>query len=321
MNQLFVDDRYRGAHGIGRYAGEVLSRLRLPWTPLGLDGSPSSPLDSFRPVRNASGNALVYSPGYGALLRAPRQLLTLHDLIQLRASGLSRWKFEAYYAGPVRRTVRKTGVVLTVSETSAREIRRWLNDDAVQIVNAGNGCSAAFHPHGHVEAADDPYVLYVGNARAHKNLDVLLQALISAPDVHLRAVVPAAEVAELAARAEGLGIGSRVQWMHGLHDEQLAALYRGAAATAMPSTLEGFGLPALESVCCGVPVLYWRGCEAVAEIVGDRGWGLGSAHDPQEWATALTSAVAARRRVEPPTGYDWDRTASIVSETLEQLIS
>lgn len=320
MSQLFVDDRYRGAHGIGRYAGEVLSRLSQPWTPLNLDGSPSSPFDSLRPIRSAKGNALVYSPGYGALLRAPRQLLTLHDLIQLRAPGLARWKFEAYYAGPVRHMVRKTGVVLTVSETSAREIRRWVDDDAVQIVNAGNGCSAAFHPSGHIDATGDPYVLYVGNARAHKNLDVLLRALASAPDVRLRAVVPATEITELRTRANGLGVGARVQWMHGLDDEQLAELYRGAAATAMPSTLEGFGLPALESVCCGVPVLYWRGCEAVAEIVGERGWALDSADDAREWARVLTSAVAAGRRVEPPTGYDWNRTARIVSDTLEQTL-
>lgn len=321
MNQLFVDDRYRGPHGIGRYAGEVLSRLRVPWTPLGLDGTPSSPLDSLRPIREANGNDLVYSPGYGALLRAPRQLLTLHDLIQLRAPGLARWKFEAYYAGPVRHMVRKAGVVLTVSETSAREIRRWLRDDTVQIVNAGNGCSAAFRPSAQVFTPTNPYVLFVGNARTHKNLDVLLRALDSAPDVRLRAVVPATEVTELKARADRLGIGARVQWMHGLDDEQLAEQYQGAAATAMPSTLEGFGLPALESVCCGVPVLYWRGCEAVAEIVGERGWALGSAADAHEWADALTAAVAAGRRVEPPTGYDWDRTASIVSATLEQTLA
>jgi glycosyltransferase involved in cell wall biosynthesis len=86
----------------------------------------------------------------------------------------------------------------------------------------------------------------------------------------------------------------------------------------MPSTLEGFGLPALESVACGVPVINWVGCEAVAEIVGDRGWALSRADDPDEWAGALADAATSVRRVTPPGGgrYDWDRTAEVVSSVL-----
>lgn len=318
MNALLVDDRYRGAHGIGRYSGEVLSRLRPEWSPLALDGSPHSPLDSLRSLRKVERTDTVYSPGYGALLRAPRQILTLHDLIQLRSPGLARWKFEAYYAGPVRQVVRRAGVVLTVSETSANELRRWLRDDSVEIVNAGNGCSAAFYPDDAIQASADPYICFVGNARVHKNLDVLLRALEQTTDVRLRAVVPVSEVATLRARAEALGVAERVQWIHGVGDDELAELYRGAVATAVPSTLEGFGLPALESVCCGVPVIYWRDCEAVAEIVGERGWAVATASDAREWAAALQEAATTRRRVAPPTGYDWSRTARIVSETLER---
>ncbi|MDT0156413.1 glycosyltransferase family 1 protein [Microbacterium sp. ARD32] len=318
MTELFVDDRYRGAHGIGRYAGEVLPRLRPAWRPLGLSGTAHAPLDAFRALPGVGKDALVYSPGYGALVRAPRQVLTVHDLIQLRMPWPARAKFEAYYRGPVRRTVRRAGVVLTVSQTSAREIREWLRDDAVRVVDAGNGCSRAFSLQGPAHAAVDPYVMYVGNLRGHKNLQVVLRALALAPQVRLRAVLPAAEIEAATARAVALGVGERVQWLHGVDDERLAALYRGAAATVMPSTIEGFGLPALESVACGVPVIFWRGCEAVAEVVGDRGWALDSATDAEEWAAALTLASASRRRVEPPHGaHDWDRTAGIISDVLE----
>lgn len=321
MSTLYVDDRYRGAHGIGRYAAEVLPRLTVPWEPLGLDGSPFTAVDAFRGVGPATArDALVYSPGYGALVRARRQLLTLHDLIQLRGSGLSRWKFAAYYAGPVRDVVRRTGVVLTVSETSARAIRTWVGDDAVEIVNAGNGCSEAFSPAEAATSLADPYVLFVGNGRAHKNLDTVLDALVVARDVRLVAVVPEHEIADLDARAGRRGIGDRVHWMSGVDDDELADLYRGAAATVMPSTLEGFGLPALESIRCGVPVIHWSGCEAVAEIVGGRGWAVGSPDDPQEWSSALTAAVESPRRVDPPRGYDWGRTAQIISDTIARLL-
>jgi glycosyltransferase involved in cell wall biosynthesis len=318
---VLVDDRYRGAHGIGRYASEVLPRLSVPWEPLHLGGTPFSAVDAFRSVGPAAAaDALVYSPGYGALLRARKQLLTLHDLIQLSSPGLGRWKFAAYYSGPVRDVVRRTGVMLTVSETSARALRSWVNDDDVEIVNAGNGCSDAFHPPAGTLRQSDPYVLFVGNGRAHKKLDVVLDALSSARDVRLVAVVPEREITDLEARAAHRRVDARVRWVSGVDDESLADLYRGAAATVMPSTLEGFGLPALESIRCGTPVVHWAGCEAVAEIVGDRGHAVASSDDAQEWASALVEAVAAERRVIPPRGYDWNRTAGIISETITRLL-
>nr|WP_239528630.1 glycosyltransferase [Microbacterium esteraromaticum] len=230
-----------------------------------------------------------------------------------------RAKFEAYYRGPVRHAIRKAGVVLTVSQTSARAIREWIGDDAVEIVDAGNGCSDAFRADGATDASVDPYVVFVGNVRRHKNLDVVLRALALASDVRLRAVVPDREIAEAAARAAALGVENRVEWLHGVDDERLAAIYRGAAATVMPSTIEGFGLPALESVACGVPVIFWRGCEAVAEVTGDRGWALESWSDAEEWASAMTDAAMSRRRVSPPANaHDWDRTARVASDVLER---
>lgn len=319
MTRLLVDDRYRGAHGIARYAAEVLPRLRPAWQGLGLDGSPHGPLDAFRALPQAA-DAVVYSPGYGALVRARRQVLTVHDLIQLRTPWPRRAKFAAYYAGPVQHAIRRAGVVLTVSEASARDLRAWLRDDRVRVVNAGNGCSDVFAVEGAVAPSEAPYVLFVGNTRRHKNLDVVLRALAAAPTVRLRAVVPAREVAEAAARATAAGVGGRVEWVHGVDDERLAALYRGAAATVMPSLDEGFGLPALESVSCGTPVVCWRGCEAVTEIVGDRGTVLDSATDAGEWAAALTDAVSRARRVRPPRGFDWARTAATVSDVLEDAL-
>lgn len=321
MTALFVDDRYRGAHGIGRYAREVLGRLDVPWRDLGLDGTPYAPLDAFRRVPGPGAADVVYSPGYGALLRAPRQVLTVHDFIQLQTAWPGRAKFLAYYNGPVRRVVRRAGVVLTVSETSAEAIRAWLRDDSVRVVNAGNGCSAAFTPEGPREAASDPYVLFVGNTRAHKNLDVVLRGVAVAPGVRLRTVVPEGEADEVRGLATAGGISSRVDVLVGVDDERLAELYRGAAATVMPSLLEGFGLPALESVASGTPVIHWGGCRAVAEIVAGRGWSLGDAHDAQEWAVAMVEAIESPRTVSAPAGfYDWDRTARIVGATLSEAL-
>ena len=68
-------------------------------------------------------------------------------------------------------------------------------------------------------------------------------------------------------------------------------------------------------------MIFWRGCEAVAEVVGDRGWALESSQDAEEWAAALTDALASPRRVSPPAGaHDWDRTAGIISGVLESAL-
>ncbi|MFT4214588.1 MAG: glycosyltransferase [Microbacterium sp.] len=321
MTTLYVDDRYRGAHGIGRYAREVLPRLRPAWSSLKLDGSPHRPLDAFRRLPDVERSALVYSPGYGALVRSPRQVLTIHDLIHLRSAWPGRAKFAAYYAGPVRHVVRAAGVVVTVSETSASDIRTWVRDDAVRVVNAGNGCSAAFRRDGAKDLHPDAYVAFVGNLRPHKNLDVVLRALAQTPGLRLRAVLPQREAAAGRGRAASLGIADRVEWLSDLGDERLAALYRGACASVMPSIDEGFGLPALESISCGVPVLFWRGCAAVAEVVGDRGEALESPRDAEEWASALAAAASSPRRVDPPATADWNRTAGIVSDVLEQALT
>lgn len=150
-----------------------------------------------------------------------------------------------------------------------------------------------------------------------RHIEVLLRTLAIAPDLRLRAVVPHREADDAHALARSHGVADRVEWLSGVKDEQLAALYRGAAVTAMPSIDEGFGLPALESISCGTPVAYWRGCAAVAETVGVSGWALDRAGDAEAWAEALVDAVRSPHRVEPPTGrYDWDRTAAIVSDTL-----
>jgi len=321
---LRVDDRYRGAHGIGRYAHEVLTRLRPTWAPLGLDGSPHDAFDAFRRLpADVAPHDLVYSPGYAPLLRAPRHIVTIHDLIQRQWAWPGRAKFLAYYDGPVRRTVRRAGIVLTVSQTSADAIREWVRDDDVRIVDAGNGLSSAFRAEGAAEGSDDPYLLFVGNTRPYKNFDLVVRALALTRGVRLRAVLPEREVAAAAEKAAALGVAGRVDLVHGVEDDRLARLYRGAVATVMPSTVEGFGLPALESIACGTPVLYWRGCAAVGEIVGERGGAMHSARDAEEWAIAMRDAAHRPRRVPPPPRemYDWDRTAAIVSDVLEEALA
>lgn len=285
---IVADARWQGRHGIGRYATEVLSRLDVEWSPIGSERSPASPLSALdRPVTvNGARGDLFYSPGYGGLLdRSVPQIVTVHDLIHLQTPWPGRAKYLAYYNGFLRPLIRRNRVVITVSETSRRAIAEWIDDDRVDIVNAGNGCSSAFTAEGPVHVEDFPYFLYVGNLKPHKNVPTILRALALVPDAHVIAVVNDTE--GLHGLASVIGVDNRVHLLSKIDDEALASYYRGATATLMPSLLEGFGLPALESISSGTPVIYWQGCRSVMEIVGENGIPVEEATDPGSWAKAL----------------------------------
>lgn len=309
---VLVDTRWDGLHGIARYAREVTSRLATPWQPLGLPGPPSSPRSAFARVPRGP----LYSPGYNAFLRHDPQILTVHDLIHLGTAWPGRAKYLAFYNAIIRPAIRRTGVVLTVSETSSAALADWLGP-RVEIVNGGLGSSPAFHPGVLPAEATDPYLMYVGNLRAHKNVDVVFDALVGVPDARLRMLIPASEHEEAHVRTAARGIQDRVTLLAGLSDDDLARQYRGAAATVMPSTLEGFGLPALESIMTGTPVLYWAGCAAVAETAEGRGAPAARADDADDWAVLIENALTHPSRVDPPRDtYDWNSTAAKVDQVL-----
>ena len=310
--ELLVDDRWRGMHGIGRYAQEIVSRLSVPWRAAVGGGGRAAALDFLR--RRAGGAVdLVYSPGYNAAARATRQLITVHDLIHLASPWPQRAKYLAYYELVAKPTIRRAGKVFTVSEAAADAIREWLADDRVEVINTGEGVSPAFNLAAPAAPFERPTIVCVGNLRRHKNLSTAVEALALVREVGAVMVVPAAEAPALQELVTAAGVEGQVEIRSGLSDEELAELYRGAVATVFPTLMEGFGLPALESVQCGTPVLYWAGCRPVREIVQHRGIAVEAATDPREWADAIRQS-ASLPPIEPHAAevYSWDRAAGVV---------
>ena len=311
MSRLFVDTSWRGQHGIGRYSNEIISRLTLDHERFSLGHSPSSLLGilSHRPGRR---DDVIYSPGYNAGLATGIQIVTVHDLIHLREPSL---KYQAYYKHLVAPAIRRARLVFTVSETSREEIIDWLDDPNVEIVVTGNGRSDAFTPNASSTASGRRYVLYVGNLKPHKNFGVVINTLRTMPDIDLVTVTP--DPAATARLATSAGFGSRTRALGSLTEIELRDLYRGAQATLMPSIVEGFGLPALESISSGTPVIYWSGCRSVGEIVGNAGYAASSATDVEEWRALIgateSSPIAAETMVARSKNYDW----SLVTSTVE----
>ncbi|MFJ3380056.1 glycosyltransferase family 4 protein [Curtobacterium sp. NPDC090217] len=293
-----------------------MSRLDLEWTDLGHRLRKPLPVDALNPKRmSLSKNDVVYAPGFNAGITRATQLLTIHDLIHLQVPSEGSALKTLYYERIIKPAVMKAGLVFTVSETSAGYIGEWLGDDSVEIVNTGNGVSSEFTPDGPALQNSTPFFAYVGNLREHKNVDVVLDALGLLDDFGM--VIVTADVAEARRRVTERGLENRVVVRNRVDDAELATIYRGAAAVVMPSTIEGFGLPAAEAVACGRPVAYWQGCASVAEIVGTFGSAVEGARDVDEWVEALQTF--GDTEFPPPStdrrsAWAWSSVAHVVAQ-------
>jgi glycosyltransferase involved in cell wall biosynthesis len=158
---------------------------------------------------------------------------------------------------------------LTVSEYSKREIANWANIDEEKIINVGNGVGLPFGTNGRRYDPGYPYLLYVGSRKPHKNLPRLLQAYsLSGIAKELRLVISGAQDQKTVSDIHRLELTRHVMFLPLDSTEQLAEAYRGATALLFPSLYEGFGLPPLEAMASGVPVLTSNVC-SLPEVVGE----------------------------------------------------
>jgi glycosyltransferase involved in cell wall biosynthesis len=271
MTDILYDARWIGNHGIGRFAGE-LQKLLPNLTPFQAERRPWHPLDTAllgamlwhrRPT-------LFFSPGCNPPVGWPYPFVfTLHDLHHLCVPEDSTAVKRAYYNYVIRPACHRAAFVLTVSDYSKNEIREWAGISEGKIINVGNGVGLPFSADGPKYDPGCPYLLYVGSRKPHKNLPRLLQAFaMSGMQNEVTLVITGNEEANLASQIQALGLSGHVQFKESPRDSDLADLYRGSQAFLFPSLYEGFGLPPLEAMACGVPVLTSNVC-AIPEIVGD----------------------------------------------------
>ena len=230
-------------------------------------------------------------------------VVTVHDLAVFRhPEAFNRWT-RAYSPRVVPRVLAAAQRVIAVSEFTRRELIELLRvpDEKIRVVP--NAVGDEFTSVGEAEEGD--YVLAVGTLEPRKNLSRLVEA-VQRTRRELRVV---------GARGWG-GVevgGNGVRWLGEVSDKELARLYRGAACVAYPSLYEGFGIPVLEAMACGAPVVTTRG--TAMEEVADGAAVLVDARDPAEIAAGIERAATDRdelvaRGLERASQFRWDAVAA-----------
>jgi glycosyltransferase involved in cell wall biosynthesis len=265
------------------------------------------------PVRAARAAALL-CPANLAPLAHPRNVIVIHDAAALRHP---EWYSPAYAAWQRRilpALARRALHVVTVSEFSRGELTELLGLDPDRVTVIPGGVDAAFTPQADADAAraalglTRPYVLCVASQTARKNLKALVPL---AGEIE---VVVAGGHRPQFAREQGL---DALRHLGAVPDALLPGLYAGAEAFVLPSLYEGFGLPVLEAMACGTPVVC-SDTTALPETAG----GAARLAAPDEIAQAVIETLGDEQLraagLERAAGFTWDRTARAIDALLSE---
>lgn len=262
----------------------------------------------------------------------PRVVVTIHDIIHLLYPEFLPSRLAFLYAQRMlRRSLARGDRILAVSRNTKKDLVEYFGVDGGKIQVIYNGVDDVFRQRLSEEQIGRwmgnlrltrPYILFVGNpTKPHKNLDRVVQAYaqaltISPFDAPLVCVGDRGGAAfKIRQRAAHLGIEDRVNLLGHVAEEALPAIYQGAALFLYPTLYEGFGLPVVEAMASGVPVITSNGsalkeiAEGYAHLVDPldiRAMAEAIAHCMADEEHRRALAKLGRRRAED---FHWKRTA------------
>ena len=260
-----------------------------------------------------------------------RAVVTIHDIIHLLYPEFLPSPLAFFYAQRmIKRSLSRGDRIIAVSQNTKTDLMNYFKIDGRKIRVVYSGVTDTFrHPLEAPEISawheelgiEKPYLLFVGNPKPHKNLDNVVKAFARALEIYSfdanLVCVGDREGMEfkIRQRAEQLGLGDRLQLVGHVPEEALPALYQGATLFVFPTLYEGFGLPVIEAMASGVPVIT-SNTSSLREIA--EGYGhMVNPMDVDEIAGAIAQCMAdgehrqaliklGLRRAED---FRWQRTA------------
>ena len=271
--------------GVQRYIHEILDR----------DGGTIARIGPARALHGTQGHLweqtvlpllvkqrLLWSPANLGPLAVRRQVVTVHDIAPIDHPEWFTPRFRAWYQWLLPALVRRVTGIITVSQYSKDRLVERLGADPDRVAVIPNGVSDRFtamssasiqHMRARLDLGTGPYMLAVGSIEPRKNLRRLLEAWAKVQDrlpknleLFIAGGVGVARI--FGSSATLTALPERVRILGHVPDELLPALYSGALFFAYLSEYEGFGLPLVEAMACGVPTLTSR-VTAMPEVAGD----------------------------------------------------
>jgi len=223
-------------------------------------------------------------------------IVTIHDIIPLTQfwdrNELKRKIFIFY----LKRALKYSTKIITISNTVADELRKNFKgiDKKIEIIYEFVDDKFTKQNQTYDRIVDKPYLLFVGNRRRHKNLSLLVKAFATIKEKIPHYLVIAGnkdrEKDEVDILVENLNIQERVIQLIKLSDEDIVSLYRFADLFVFPSLLEGFGLPPLEAVSLGCPVIL-SDIPILREIFGEAGFYF-NPHSEEDLAKTILKVIS-----------------------------
>jgi glycosyltransferase involved in cell wall biosynthesis len=265
-----------------------------------------------------------------APLAHPRNVVLIHDAQVFLTPGSYPAAFVLWYRFALRRLGRKALRIVTVSEYSRERLAAFgvAPKTAISVVPNGADHFAEVAADGSVLSrlglASGGFVLAAAGAQRHKNLRVVFEAFRSAPPPGLVLVVVGSDDARRFAAAGDRPPADAV-FAGRVTDGELRALYESAACLVFPSTTEGFGLPPLEAMSLGCPVVA-APCGALPEVCGEAAL-YAAPDDPAAWARAIHSltrdaglrAAMVAAGLARAGGYRWTQSARGLLDVIESV--
>ncbi len=285
--------------------------------------------------------ALVHFPFYTMPLLLDRpSVVTIHDITFSLHPEWFPWKARISFAALAPWSARRARLVLTVSECSRRDLIARYGLDPSRVAAVPLAADRSFTPRSAAEVREvtgrlglaTPYLLHLGSLHPRRNLERLLEAFAlladRRPDLRLvlagRVEAPWTRIEPIVAARAPAG---RVIHLGYAREEDLPALITGAAALVFPSLYEGFGLPVLEAMACGTPVVT-SNVSSLPEVAGEAAL-LVDPRSPAAIASAVTSildepALARRLREEGlkrAGRFSWRLTAERTLEAYRSVLA